>query len=289
MDPRNRFLATLSEIEAESTNLKDACGAIVMSTALVTVEPELLDFRPEIDRGAKGSAGRRLPLPGPGSAGKITGDILSSILSDPSIRLINQIAHFGRQPEHTIIFLEGEKARGVYILYEGRANVLTTTIEGKTLILKVALPGDVLGVTSVLAGTSYSFTAETIEACRFAFIAHGDFLKFVKEHSDACLYFAHQLSRDCHSAHEMIRSMGNPVSKRLARFLISCCANGYVAEGIVRAKLFLTHETIAQHIGCSRETVSRTFSDFKRKRVAELDGSTLLVHDRAALESLSVS
>jgi CRP/FNR family transcriptional regulator len=282
-------LAALSGAEAESAELKDARGAIVMSTALVTLEPGLLDFRPEIDRGAKSSAGCRLPLPGPGSADKLTGNILSSILSDPSIQLINQIAHFGRQPGHTIIFLEGEKARGVYILYEGRANVLTTTIEGKALILKIALPGDVLGITSVLAGTSYGFTAETIEPCRFAFIAHEDFLKFVKEHSDGCLYFAHHLSRDCHSAYEMIRSMGNPVSKRLARFLISCCANGYVTDGIVRAKLALTHETIAQHIGCSRETVSRTFSDFKRKRIAELVGTTLLVHDRAALESLSAS
>ena len=259
-----------------------------MSTALITLESRLLDLLPEIDRRAKSSAGCRRPLPGRSSADKLTGNILSSILSDRSIQLINQIAHFSRQPEHSIIFLEGEKARGVYILYEGRANGLTTTIEGKTLILKIALPGDVLGVTSVLAGTSYGFTAETIEPCRFAFIAQDDFLKFVKEHSDGCLYFAHQLSRDCHSAHEMIRSMGNPVSKRLARFLISCCANGYATEGIVRAKLALTHETIAQHIGCSRETVSRAFSDFKRKRVAELVGSTLLVHDRAALESMSV-
>lgn len=260
-----------------------------MSTALATLEPRLLDFRPETDRGAKSNAGSRLPLSGPGPVDKLTGNILSPILSDPSIQLINQIAHFSRQPEHTIIFLEGEKARGVYVLYEGRANVLTTTIEGKTLILKTALPGDVLGVTSVLAGTSYGFTAETIEPCRFAFIAHKDFLKFVKENSEGCLYFAHHLSRECHSAHEMIRSMGNPVSKRLARFLISCCVGGYVTGGIVRAKLALTHETIAQHIGCSRETVSRTFSDFKRKRVAELVGTTLLVHDRAALESLSVS
>lgn len=260
-----------------------------MSTALATLEPGLLDFGQEIDSGAKSRARCLPPLSGRGSAEKLTGNILSSILSDPSIRLINQIAHFSRQPEHTVIFLEGEKARGVYILCEGRANVLTTTIEGKTLILKIALPGEVLGVTSVLAGTSYGFTAETIEPCRFAFIAHEDFLKFIKEHSDGCLYFAHHLSRDCNSAYETIRSMGNPISKRLARFLISCCANGYVTEGIVRAKLVLTHETIAQHIGCSRESVSRTFSDLKRKRVAELVGSTLLVHDRAALESLSVS
>src|SRR5258708_10065868 len=102
-----------------------------MSTALATVEPGLLDFRPEIDRGAKSSAGCRSPLPGPGSADKLTGNILSSILSDPSIQLINQIAHFGRQPEHTIIFLEGEKARGVSILYYDLSTLRTTPIAVK--------------------------------------------------------------------------------------------------------------------------------------------------------------
>jgi Crp-like helix-turn-helix protein len=68
-----------------------------------------------------------------------------------------------------------------------------------------------------------------------------------------------------------------------------CCANRDVCEGTVRAKVVLTHETIAQHIGCSRETVCRTLSNFKRKGLAELVGTTLVVHDRAALECLNVS
>lgn len=78
-----RCLAALSEVEAESAKLKDARGAIVMSTALVTLEPRLLDFRPEIDRGARSSPGCRPSLPGRDSADKLTGNILSSILSDP--------------------------------------------------------------------------------------------------------------------------------------------------------------------------------------------------------------
>jgi CRP/FNR family transcriptional regulator len=210
-------------------------------------------------------------------------------LSEPSIRAINQISHVRKRPKGTILFFEGDTASGVYVLFEGRANVLTANTEGKTMIFRVALPGDVLGLNSVLAGTSQAVTVETLQACRFAFIASEDFLKFVKEHIDACLYFAQRLGRDCHSAYDVIRSMCNPVSTRLARFLISCCAKGHENEGTVRACVALTHKTIAQRIGCSRETVSRTLSDFKRKGVAELVGTTLLVHDPTALECLSVS
>ena len=210
-------------------------------------------------------------------------------LSEPSIRAITQISHVRRHPKGTILFFEGDAASGVYVLFEGRANVLTANTEGKTLILRVALPGDVLGLNSVLAGTSHAITVETIQACRFAFIARDDFLRVIKEHSDASLYFAKRLGRECQSAYDVIRSMRKPVSTRLARFLISCCAKGDENQGTVRAYVALTHETIAERIGCSREAVCRTLRAFKRKGVAEFVGTTLLVHDPAALECLSIS
>jgi CRP/FNR family cyclic AMP-dependent transcriptional regulator len=258
-----------------------------MSVELITSETEFVDFRPATDPEAKSRAVDRWPIAELGSIVKLKSNGFFSSLSESSIRAINQIAQFGRHPADTIIFFEGDIARGVYILCEGRAEVLTTNTDGKTRILKIALPGDVMGLNSVLAGTSHEVTVKTIHPCQFAFIARGAFLKFVKEHGDACLYFAQHLSRDCHAAYDVIRSMGTPVEKRLARFLMSCCESGCVNEGIVRAELVLTHEAISQRIGCSRETVSRVLSEFKRRRVAELVGTTLLVHDCEALESLS--
>ena len=258
-----------------------------MSVRLVTPETKFLDFRPTMDPEAKSRAVDRWPIADLGSIVKLKSNGFFSSLSEPSIRTINQIAQFGRHSADTIIFFEGDIARGVYILNEGRAEARTANTDGKTRILKTALPGDVLGLNSVLAGTSHEVTVKAIHPCQFAFIARGAFLKFVKEHGDACLYFAQHLSRDCHAAYDVIRSMDTPVEKRLARFLMSCCENACVSEGIVRAELVLTHEAISQHIGCCRETVSRVLSDFKRRRVAELVGTTLLVHDCVALESLS--
>ena len=52
-------------------------------------------------------------------------------------------------------------------------------------------------------------------------------------------------------------------------------------------KLALTHEELAQLIGCSRESVTRTLSEFKRQKLVELNGSTLLVWDKAGLETLA--
>ncbi|MGZ4832745.1 MAG: helix-turn-helix domain-containing protein [Terriglobales bacterium] len=51
-------------------------------------------------------------------------------------------------------------------------------------------------------------------------------------------------------------------------------------------KLGLTHEDMAQMIGTSREAVSRTLADFKKRRLIEQIGATLVVHDRMALQSM---
>jgi len=53
-----------------------------------------------------------------------------------------------------------------------------------------------------------------------------------------------------------------------------------------RMKLTLTHEEIAQMIGTSRETVTRLFADFKKRQLIQLKGSTLVIRNRPALESL---
>ena len=49
----------------------------------------------------------------------------------------------------------------------------------------------------------------------------------------------------------------------------------------------LTHEEMAQLIGSSRETVTRTLGEFKKQRIAELTGSTLVVRNKAVLEKLA--
>ncbi len=57
-------------------------------------------------------------------------------------------------------------------------------------------------------------------------------------------------------------------------------------NGEIKVKLTLTHEEIAQMIGASRETVTRLFTDFKKKQLLQIKGSTLVIRDRAGLEKI---
>ena len=210
-------------------------------------------------------------------------------LSPRAQQSLTEIRRTSSYPAGAILFMEGEQARGVYIVCEGRVKMLTTNSDGKTLIFKIAKPGEILGLNATLAGTPHEITAEALQPARLAYIGREDFLKFIREYGDACLHVAQHLGRDCHSAYEVIRSIGlsNSVEEKLARFLLEWSAEAPLTNGVQRVKLALTHEELAQLIGCSRESVTRTLSDFKRQKLVELNGSTLWVWNKPALETLA--
>jgi CRP/FNR family transcriptional regulator len=66
--------------------------------------------------------------------------------------------------------------------------------------------------------------------------------------------------------------------------LLDSASGSPVSNGEVRAKLTLTHEEIGQLTGTCRETITRTLATFRKKRIVELKGSTLMIHNKLALE-----
>jgi len=212
-------------------------------------------------------------------------------LSQAAIQDLDEIKHVSCFPEGSVVFLEGQDARGVYILCQGRAKLTTTNADGKSMILKIAEPGSILGLHACISGRQHEVTVETLQPAQLAFIRRDDFLRFLNQHPDACLRAAEHVARDCHSAYEVIRSIGlsHSVSEKLARLLLQWSSDARVVDGSIRLKLALTHEEMAQLIGTSRETVTRTLSEFKKQRVLEVTGSTLIIRNKPALEQLVAS
>src|SRR5262249_46454798 len=78
-------------------------------------------------------------------------------------------------PKGTLLCLEGQPPRGIYVLCSGRAKLSTTSAEGKTIILRIAQPGEVLGLTAAVSSTPYEATVETMETSQANFISQQDF------------------------------------------------------------------------------------------------------------------
>jgi CRP/FNR family transcriptional regulator, cyclic AMP receptor protein len=209
-------------------------------------------------------------------------------LPKASLQDLEKIKYASGYPQGAILFVEGQAPRGVYIVCSGRVKLSTTSREGKTLILRMAEAGEVLGLHATVSGRPYELTAETLQPCQLDFVKREDFMRFLQNHADACLNAAQHLSHNCQSAYELIRSLGlsHSVSEKLARLLLEWSSDGEVTKDGVRIKVSLTHEEIAQLIGTSRETVTRLLGEFREKQFAQLRGSTLLIKNKAGLEKL---
>ena len=141
---------------------------------------------------------------------------------------------------------------------------------------------------ATVTGKPYELTAEVIEPSQANFIARHDFLVFLRQHGEAALRVAQQLGETYHSAIAEMRTIGlsHSAGEKLARFLLDLSEDRGDANGEIRVTLSLTHEEIAQMIGTSRETVTRVFADFKKQQLLQVKGSTLIIKNKAGLESV---
>jgi CRP/FNR family cyclic AMP-dependent transcriptional regulator len=216
-------------------------------------------------------------------------DRLFCHLSPPAVRRLAAITAASSYPKGAKLYVEEQAARGVFILCNGRVKLSTSSVDGRTLIVRIAEPGEVLGLPATVTGKPYELTAEVIEPTQANFVARADFLDFLREHGEVSLRVAQQLGETYHAAVAEMRSisLSHSAAEKLARFLLDWCASHGNGTAEIRAKLTLTHEEIGQMIGASRETVSRLFAAFKKKQLLQVKGSTLIVCDRAGLEDLA--
>lgn len=211
--------------------------------------------------------------------------------SQAASQALNKASHKSTLPAGAVLFVEGQAPRGVFIVCSGRVNLSTTSREGKILILKTAEPGEVLGLSAAISGAGYETTAETAAPCQLSFVDRQHLLELMQSYPEIGVRTAQFLSRDFQSAYRDIRDLVLTRSSagKLARLLLSQSAPRELESATeIRIGASMTHEEMAQRIGSSRETVTRLLSDLKKRQLIRVDGSTLVIPDRGALEALAI-
>jgi CRP/FNR family transcriptional regulator len=213
-------------------------------------------------------------------------------LPQETLKKLEHISFVTAYPQNAVLFVEGQAPRGVFMICRGQAKLSVVSQDGRTLILKIAGPGEVLGLSSCVTGKPYECTVETLSPCQVNFVRLDDFLRFIRDDSDACLKAAAQISRQYNNACRELRWVGLSRSAdwRLASLLIGWSedqSDGNVTNGSRAFKLTLTHEEIAQMIGTTRETVTRAMARFKKQKLIEVRGATLVLRNLSALQSIA--
>jgi CRP/FNR family transcriptional regulator, cyclic AMP receptor protein len=110
----------------------------------------------------------------------------------------------------------------------------------------------------------------------------------MRVHGEFALWITQLLSRDYNFTCREIRTLmlSGSASEKLARLLVGWLDERTGSPNPAQMKVPLTHEEIGQMIGMSRETVTRLMAGFRKRRLIEQEGATLVVSNRLALESL---
>src|SRR6266851_3071188 len=215
-------------------------------------------------------------------------DRLFCNLPPPAVQKLAAITSAAAYPKGATLFVEGQSPRGVFILCSGKVKLSTSSADGKSLILRISEAGEVLGLPATVTGKPYELTADVIEPTQANFISRADFLLFLRKHGEAALRVAQQLGETYHSAIAEMRTIGlsHSAAEKFARFLLDFFANHDEGKGELKRTPPPTHEEIDQMRGAPRERVTRLFGDFKKIRLLQVKGSTLIIKNKTRLESV---
>jgi CRP/FNR family cyclic AMP-dependent transcriptional regulator len=213
-------------------------------------------------------------------AGEFFSKLTSSALED-----FSAMEYPSSYAANLVLFTEREPVRALFVILEGAIRLSINSINGRRLTLRIARTGDILGLPSSLSSTPYGMTAETLCLSKIAVIERGEFQKFLARHPGAYLSVNEELGRQMAMACSQLRTLGHSstVPQKLARLLLEWSDSGQAMQSECRLRLSLTHAEIGDFIGSSRETVTRTLSNFKNRGLVDFHGSTMTIPNRGAL------
>jgi len=189
------------------------------------------------------------------------------------------------------LFSEDSRADAVYVVCSGQVKLSCTSKDGKTLILKMAMPGDVLGLGAVVSGSVHEVTAETAMPTRVKNIRRDDFLGFIGKHGEGSLHAAKSLAEEYKAAFFDARrlALSGSAAARLASVLMewgkSAVPCGKHAE--MKFTMALTHEELANLVGSSRETMTRLLGRFRKEGLIAVRGASISILSPERLEAMS--
>lgn len=199
---------------------------------------------------------------------------------------LQRIAFETTYPAEALLFMQGQRPQGIVVLMRGQVKLSTTSADGMTVVVRIAKAGETLGLSATVLGQPHELTAQTMEPCQTKLIPREPFLAWLQANPEAALQVAHRLADEYNSTCKQMSSrlLSHNIGQRLARLLLELGSqNGNGAKEEAAKYLAMTHQEMAEMIGCSRETVTRMLALFRRKHVIGRKGSALVILNEAAL------
>jgi CRP/FNR family transcriptional regulator len=210
-------------------------------------------------------------------------------LAPAPLKALDAVTFTNVYPAKSVLFSEGQAARGAFVMCHGTAKLSISSNDGKTLITRLAAPGEVLGLSGSISGNPYKTTAETLETSQVNFVSRVELLHLIETHHQASLSAGRTLALECEADADHIRALelSHSATERLASLILSWCPPDQRPCRGCRVPMLMTHGDLSQLIGSSRETVTRILKMFREKKLISIKRSTLTILNCDALEGLA--
>lgn len=185
--------------------------------------------------------------------------------------------------KNQVIYYEGDKGNGVYLLINGKVKTVKLAEDGRELMTGILNNDEYLGIQAVLANESYSDTATALEDSTLCLIPKESIDQLLNLYPDVAREFIKLLSNNIREKEEQLLQLAyHSVRKKMAEAILKLDKQpGQGAEGFK-----ITREDLAALAGMATETVSRTLSDFKDEGLIEKKGSNIKVLDISRLSKM---
>ncbi len=179
-----------------------------------------------------------------------------------------------------VIFREGDEPQGLFCISSGSVKLSRTDENGNEILLKVYVPGNIIGYRALFAGESYQATATAHEDVGLCFAPESVIKSMMESDLELALNFLKQMSQDIR---EYEARMASVVTKSVPQ---------RVAEALLVLKRALpdskwTRKEIAEWAGTTPETVIRTLAHFQDEGLITQEGRSIHIQNKEMLSEMA--
>ena len=202
----------------------------------------------------------------------------AALLSEP-IELMGAVMPFARNAE---IYGENEPAEYLYKVIGGAVRTYKVLNDGRRQIGAFYLPGDVFGLE---IGDAHSFSAEAIVECKVMLIKRSSLVALAARSHDVANQLWTMTAKDLQRAQGHIMLLIKTAQERVAGFLLEMAARAPAGNTV---ELPMSRQDIADYLGLTIETVSRTLTQLENSSAISVPSSRRIVlRNQAALTRLN--
>jgi CRP-like cAMP-binding protein len=190
-------------------------------------------------------------------------------------------------PRRQVIYLPGDPGDSIFFINGGRVKCSKVTRDGKELTLAYRGAGQIFGELAVIDGAPREEMAEAMKNAIITEVPRELFRELLLSDSNlafnfACIVGERRKQLETKLEHLVFRD----VQAKLAALLLDLGKEyGVETEEGLQIGLKITHQEMANLIGSTRETISLTLAQFKKKGLLNMDGRTVVLVDMDGLQA----